>query len=398
MSPTAVLTPFLRGAATREAPGSKLWMKRVLPVGTIRYKGRYLHFTKDYNDSLARAFADQAYDQVPFQLADAQNTHTNDPERFRGDIVSMDSRPDGLWVRLKPTTAGEKALEENPNLGVSVRIVENYDRADGKFYPQAVQHVLGTLDPRITGLGAWQAIEASNTPRDIIDLTGEQFTGQGSGGEMPELTDSQRRNLQTLLDIPPEEFDELIKGLTSPDFGAGDGQDGEDGTDDDLAAIIDSLTVEELEQLEAELEAETAATAGATGLSHEAVIAIEMANARAEQAQEAVREINRKLDQGDFTSERARLVRDLGIPPHLVDLAQPLLQGNGHVVELSNGNKVDAGQVVRRLLSAMGEMNMLGGVGIELGSPMDEPDEAARGQRAEARNEIVSRAKTQMGF
>ena len=44
------------------------WRKRVLPVGDISYQGRTLKFTKAYNDGLAAAFRDRAYDQVSFQL------------------------------------------------------------------------------------------------------------------------------------------------------------------------------------------------------------------------------------------------------------------------------------------------------------------------------------------
>jgi hypothetical protein len=36
------------------------------------------------------------YDQVPFQLADASNAHSNDPERFRGEVLDMEVRHDGL--------------------------------------------------------------------------------------------------------------------------------------------------------------------------------------------------------------------------------------------------------------------------------------------------------------
>jgi hypothetical protein len=67
----------------------------------------------------------------------------------------MQVEPDGLYVTLNPTERGARVLAENPGLGVSARIVEQYQRADGKFFPAAIQHVLGTLDPRVTGLGAW---------------------------------------------------------------------------------------------------------------------------------------------------------------------------------------------------------------------------------------------------
>ncbi len=163
MDTAAVLTPFDRGNVI--SLGNRLWKKRVLPVGDVEYQGRTLHFTRDYLASLEAAFRDRAYDQVSFQLADAKNTHTNDPERHRGTITDMRVETDGLWVTLNPTEAGEQVLKTNPYLGVSARIVENYPRSDGKFYPAAVQHVLGTLDPRIPGLGAWQAIENANISR-----------------------------------------------------------------------------------------------------------------------------------------------------------------------------------------------------------------------------------------
>ena len=97
----AVLTPFT--AAEAVELGNRLWRKRVLPVGDVEYKGRLLHFTKDYLGQLVAAFTSRAYPQVPFQLADAQNTHTNDPERFRGEVTGMELGDDGLYVVAEVT-------------------------------------------------------------------------------------------------------------------------------------------------------------------------------------------------------------------------------------------------------------------------------------------------------
>ncbi len=101
----------------------------------IEYQGRQLHFTRPYLEGLASAFRSRAYDQVSFQLADSQNTHTNDPERHRGTIVDMQVADDGLYITLDPTERGERVLTENPYLGVSVRIVESYSRSDGTYFP-----------------------------------------------------------------------------------------------------------------------------------------------------------------------------------------------------------------------------------------------------------------------
>ena len=77
-------------------------------------------------------------------------------------------------------------LRENPFLGVSARIVEQYQRTDGTYYPAAVQHVLGTLDPRIPGLGAWKPVDMANGGSAItIDLSNYRFAGEPEPGRRP---------------------------------------------------------------------------------------------------------------------------------------------------------------------------------------------------------------------
>jgi hypothetical protein len=172
-----VLTPFTAGEAVEL--GNRQWVKKILPVGDVDYKGRTLRFDKTYLSRLVDAFRSRAYDQVPFQLADAHNTHTNDPERTRGEITGMELRDDGLYVTAALTPEGEQVLTSNPKLGVSARIVEEYARSDGKRFTAAIQHVLGTLDPRIPGLGPWEAIEAASpVPDKVLDLSGLSFAGE----------------------------------------------------------------------------------------------------------------------------------------------------------------------------------------------------------------------------
>jgi hypothetical protein len=157
-----------------------VWKKKLLPVGSVDYKGRTLNFDRDYLDGLASAFNGGAYSQVPFQLANSDNRHTNDPERYRGEVISMDADDTGLYITVQTTPAGSALLEMNPKLGISARIIEDYARSDGKFYPAAVQHVLGTLDPRIPALGDWEAVDfSSDDDADmIIDLSVSHFAGE----------------------------------------------------------------------------------------------------------------------------------------------------------------------------------------------------------------------------
>jgi hypothetical protein len=190
---SAVLIPFDRSPAI-ELSGN-LWRKRLLPAGSINYKGRRIDFTPDYLSRLAAAFRDQAYPQVPFQLAPGDNSHTNDPERYAGQVVDLQAAPDGLWITLAATERGNRVLTENPDLGVSARIVEGYARSDGKFWPEAIQHVLGTLDPRIPQLGGWQTVDAANEAEITIDLSGTVFEDAALDAGWPALLELEAREL-----------------------------------------------------------------------------------------------------------------------------------------------------------------------------------------------------------
>jgi len=397
MDTAAVLTPFDRGTAINL--GNRLWRKRVLPVDDVEYQGRTLHFTHDYLASLEQAFRDRAYDQVSFQLADAKNTHTNDPERHRGTITDMRVEADGLWVTLNPTEAGEALLKENPYLGVSARIVENYPRSDGKFYPAAVQHVLGTLDPRIPGLGAWQAIENANTPAIVIDLSGASFAGEED--TMPELNAQQQANLSRLLNLDSAALDKLLGTQAPPAPPAPAGGTvvpGDDElTDQELADLIDAMSDEDLEAMQQDFLAETGASAASTGLSNEAQMAIDLANSRADETERQLGVFQMRFDQQHYENEK-RSLADLGIPPYITELARPLLQGSNHTIDLANGQRVDAGQVMRKVLGEYAKMAQMLDLGVELGTAMDEPEGATQTAAETQRADVIARAKQQMGL
>jgi hypothetical protein len=416
----AVLTPF-HGSQAVEL-GNRMWRKKILPVGDVEYKGRILKFTRDYLGRLVNAYNARAYDQVPFQLADAANTHTNDPERTRGEITGMELGDDGLYVTAKVNEAGEQVLTANPKLGVSARIVEDYARSDGQRFPAAIQHVLGTLDPRIPGLGAWTAIEAANPVADqVVDLSASSFAGEEltpDGGSSPDptqqedrtdmadfgnLTDEQKQRLVKLLDLPDDQLDQLANGgvvLTPEELDALTTPDTEDEPDDDLAAEIDGMSDEEIAALEAEYEAQNAAPERepvTAGLSAEAQFEIDLANARADENAREVAVISARLREEDFRAEQRRYA-DLGVPPYITELARPLLEGAGHAVELANGNTVDAGQIMRKVLAEYGRQVKLLDLGAELGSPMDEPEDSGALEQATSREELVSRFKSVTGL
>lgn len=401
---TAVLTPFTRSAA--QQAGERLWRKRVLPVGDVSYQGRMLHFTKDYLDRIAAAFRSRAYDQVPFQLAGDDNKHTHDVERFGGEVQDMTVGDDGLYVTLATTERGEKVLAENPRLGISARIVEEYDRSDGQFFPAAIQHVLGTLDPRIPGLGGWQAVEASGDAQYTLDLSSFTFAQEEGPGQMPDFTAEQQARLAKLLDIPEDKWQQVVDGLTAPELtdeelaqlaagggGSGNGQPGSDD-DEELANMIAGMSDADLAALEAEFQRETAGTAQGAGLSYEAAMAIEMANAQSLENSRQLDVITAHLDEERWANEKRRLTSGAGIPPHIADLAMPVLKGAPKVIEMSGGQTVDAAQVMRKVLDEIGRTVSMLDLSGEEGSALDAPDGQSAG--AQARDELVGRARQQM--
>jgi len=249
--PAEIRTPFIKSRALMTAPS--VWRKKVLPVGEVEYQGRMLQFDRDYLEDLAAAFKAGAYDQVPFQLATDDNKHTNNPERTRGWVTGVEVQNDGLWVTARVTPEGNKVLTSNPNLGVSARIVEEYARSDGNFFPAAIQHVLGTLDPRIPGLGPWEAVEMSNSAGVdmIIDLSAAEFAGEEGGSTMPDMDADQQARLARLLELDPDEIAGLLDQLNED---ASDDTEDETMDEDELIAAINSMTDDEFAQVAAEFD------------------------------------------------------------------------------------------------------------------------------------------------
>jgi hypothetical protein len=403
--PYEIRTPFARGPARQTAPGT--WRKRLLPVGEIDYKGRRLSFNKPYLDGLATAYNAKAYDQVPFQLAKDQNEHTNDPERFRGEILGMDVQSDGLWVTVKPTARGHQLLTENPNLGVSARIVEDYARADGQHYDAAIQHVLGTLDPRIPQLGAWEQVNLSNSHAEVvIDLSEASYASDQEGGiTMPDLNADQSARLAQLLELDPARLNALLQSAPpappapAPAVPAADGAD---MTDDDLAALIDGMSDDEFATLADEFglnESEPEPVGAGAGLSNTGygLSEIDLANARLAENERQLGVLQARADRETYENEKRTLAGKFNVPPFITELARPLLEGTGHTVELSNGQHTDAGLIVRRVLQEFGKVTA--GLGldapVELGSAMDEPAGGSNGNEVQS---IVDRYRQQTGI
>lgn len=393
---TQILSPIDLGATSKV--GGRLFRKQILPVGSINYQGRRIDFTRDKLSAMADAFRSGAFDSVPLVMADTENRHTMDPRATTGEMVDVELTADGLDGVFRASDEAAKLLESYPKVGISARILEDYERADGKRFPAAIQHALITSDPRITGMRPWAAVNLSAEAggENVLDLSAETFAPAGGGQEgamMPApFTDDETAMLRQLLaqmqgenpdseeegeelsDSAGEEFPELseeeLNALALEVLGDEDEptepQDSEESQDSDESADSEQGSGEEHT---AEEQAEPIAA------SNDAP-AVELANARVAEMETQLSNLQGELDKRNFETERDKLASEFGIPPAVTDLARPLLQGR-QVIELSNGNSVDAGQVVREVLQAVGQQFRLLDLSSSVGTAFESDQDKA---------------------
>lgn len=395
-----ILTP-LEFSATQTLE-RRLFRKKVLPIDSINYNGRTIDFTREYLEGIVNSFNNGAFDNVPLQFADADNGHTNAPERYHGDVVAMSLEDDGLYVTVAATPKGAEVLQENPRLGISARIVNGYERSDGKHYPAAMQHVLATHDPRIPGLGVWETVESfSNTTEDgIINLTAEKFgvktieTKDNSVAEKDEaLSADELTKLRALLaDLEnPEEPDAETDAEVDAEA---DEEDAPELSDDELNELIAELegeTSSDEADSDEEAEVEEPELAGAS-LSNENNDALELANQNALE----LSRVKAELADARWKTERSMFIREYGITPAILDLAAPVLKSEGQTVELSNGETSDASAVMRQVLTEVGKITQMLDLSNELGSGV-EGEEDLNAAAAAKRDETTRAVREMLG-
>lgn len=345
MTAVEFLTPFGPVSDVVELSKSGVYRKQILRFQTINYRDktgaeRKITFDRNYAQDLIRAYQDGAYDQVPFQLADAANNHNNDPTRTGGELVGVELSADGSGLDglVRLWGGGREAVRNNRKLGVSARIVENLTHSDGRTYPRALQHVLGTLDPQVTKMHPWQRVELSNGGAgELVDLSDHKYgrdrmpeTKPDDKTEVLELTSAQATRLRTLL-----EDDEALEDLASqlPE-----------GFFDNLGPEDD----EEDEEDETGLEAQTDLSGGEDG------DALELTRAQLNSQESRIVELTNRLNAERVKTEVEHWQTE-GLAPAVIEAARPLLQIETGALELSNGTgvSVDPGETVRELLSTV---------------------------------------------
>lgn len=386
MTPTLQM-PYREQAA--EEIGPRTFRKQILRTGTIPYKGKHLTFTADDFREAIDSFNAKAMDQVPFVLADDENQHPeaptdrnpNGPERYRGEVKSLELTADGIDAIVEVTDEGADLIRKNPKLGVSARLVPDVER-DGKVFPLVIEHVCGTLNPRVAGMKPWESVALSvhwgshNGNRDqVVDLSTSEYMA-----DSPTLTDDHLEALKGLEgDARVAKARELLGEMKVDDTKDDKKVEKDDGKKFSLKGLLgikdDKVTDEDIADAIAEAEKEGAdEKEPVASLSTDDRKAIDLAQSEARDARAEVAEAK-------WETERTKLAAK-GVPPAMLDLAEPILKtGQKVTIDLSNDEKADASEVIRKLLTAAkGTVDL----SKETGSDEDTEDDAQRRKDAEA--------------
>lgn len=355
-----IFAPRDFGDAVELSEGGKLWRKRLLPFGSIDYKGRKINFDQAYLSNIATSYADKAMDQVALMLADKDNSHTLDVTRFGGEVKGVevvgdgnDAEKDGLWATFSLADEADALLKKNPKLGVSAGLTENPNRSDGKKYPVVLGHVLATLDPRIKNLGSWTPVELSGYDADatFVDLSAEEIapvaTVAPSKAGVAELTLEQ---IEAMTD------EEALAWLATLD-----------GTPTIVPTpVAPVVTPAALPQKEPVMTLSVTAEERAVELANAARMRNELDAVRAQ------------LAASKFNGLRELYV-GRGVPPALVELARPLLEvADDSVINLSEDSSVNASDIVRQMLDSMAgfvQLNVEKGLQLSVTADADAPKE-----------------------
>jgi hypothetical protein len=365
---TVILGPVLTGSPASKvvdkSTGRVLHKKQILPEGKYSYNGKELDLSADKLKTYVQSFKDKAFDEVPFQFGGSESEHNNDPLRRGGTLVHMEHIP-GKGVNgyfdfsADPQTAAY--VEKYPRFGVSPRIELDIERLDGKKFAGAIQHVCGTLVPRVNGMAPWEKVElsasANTSDTEVIDLSAETID----------------------LEAPP-----VIDFLNDKPSLTQEGDAVAQITDEDLATLRqireDNSLIEKLagsmgQQMNQELSLSRGGEGGSGGGN--AAPVDEEARRVAAATQKQVADLRRDLARSRWETQAQALV-GAGVPPSAIELARPVMEDpDDHVIELSSGSSTTDKARTLALLEAMkGTIEL----GVESGhqvaglTPSDEKD------------------------
>lgn len=359
-----IITPEITSDFSASDGPLTFW-KQILPEGEIHYDGRRIKFDRAYLQDLITSFNNGEVEQTMFQLANPLNGHGRDfdPERQRASATAMrlanPGEQPGLYAKLQFfSKKAARAVQQNPGLGVSARVRENFvNTRTGEVVKRAVVHVLGTIDPRVTGMSPWQPVDLSAFEAgDVLDLSHSDYQGVATMAKRKTADLSATETLDLDAPLTAEQIaemsnEEIAELLAAHDAESGSLTDTEPDSDEDDEDEDESE--EDSDEDKSDDEDTSTEPDGDTNLSRSAQRQIDLANASAREANARATEALRRAADADWQRERADLV-SAGVPPVMLDLAAPILnRPDAFEVDLSHegGETVSVGEIVRNMLN-----------------------------------------------
>jgi len=391
LSEAVVYTPF--DLADPIPAGRRRFWKQVLPNTTIKYKGQRIKFDKKYHMDLAQSFKDEAFDQVPVVFADGENRHNMDPRNFGGDVLDMQARPDGLYALVEADKDAAKAIEKNPKLGVSARIRQMVEKADGRKFDRAIEHLCLTMNPRVTGMSPWEAaVDLSDEDADIevVDLTAETYqegttmgvrTAKKKASSAKSTKAKGKVDLSALSDEQFEQLLDLAETLTA-DPNAEEDLDDEGFEEEEEPERRVKRRKKSKTKITVEKDSEDDDPEGDEDLDEDDGDDPELSDADHVMRDDERSQFSQmRLDLAEERWERDRdAYVEAGVPPFLLDLAEPVLSlPDALTIDLSDDEVLDASDTIRKMLDGVrGIVDLTGEVGhqIDLSANEETRDEA----------------------
>lgn len=373
-----ILAPIALSETVQD--GRRRFWKQILPVTSIDYDGQKIDFDPDFHTDLSDAFKGGAYDQVPLMFAGEKNEHNMDPRNFGGDIVKVEYRGpakgQGTWALIEADKTAARVLKRNPKLGVSARIRQGVEKADGRFFKRAINHVLLTMNPRIGGMSPWQAVDLSeDTGVEVVDLTAQEYKEGNPMGKGTTTRRGSRRQID-LSALSDEEFNRLLDlAQTAVEDPVESDEDVDDDLEDDEVddEIEDPAETPRRKKSKVKVTKTTERDVEDSGHGDDPE---DDEFADTELSERVIRrdevsqfgQMRIDLAQRDWNTKRERYLAN-GVPAYLLDLAEPVLsQPDKVTLDLSEGEDHDVTDTITKMLDGVQHIVDLGD---EIGSSLD---------------------------
>lgn len=173
------------------SPQGRVFRKKILHYGDLYYPGAgKVVIDEAFADNLIENFKNNVVDTVQVPKADANNAHTDDPDRNLGEVIDVMKFADGVYVDMDIREDADKI--NKTLLGTSAMLHLNYtDTRTQKKVGPTLLHNCVTNRPYVIGLGDFEEVLSMSVDttdqNEIVVLTSAPSTSKETEMTLDEL-------------------------------------------------------------------------------------------------------------------------------------------------------------------------------------------------------------------